>query len=183
MELSNVQISHIKQRLLVHESKRWVRFIESGGNNKGQVVEMFQKAVDGKAVGEPWCMSFMQYCIMQVDSIFATIYPEYSDHKSKIYQTEHCMTAWRMSPVDCRSHDPIEGAVTIWQKGSTSQGHTGAVASYKEGDEYFYSVEGNTGPGKFVTREGDGVFLKKRPLGPVGNMEIVGFLLTWGVSA
>jgi hypothetical protein len=46
-----------KTDLMIYEAKRWLNFVESG-NNKGQVVEMFQKAVDNVAAGEPWCMSF-----------------------------------------------------------------------------------------------------------------------------
>ena len=48
----------IKERLLIHEAKRWVGVTEVGGNNRGQVVEIFQKAVGGVANGQPWCMDF-----------------------------------------------------------------------------------------------------------------------------
>ena len=49
---------HLKMRLLVWSARLWVGMTEVGGNNRGQVVERFQRAVDGKASGEPWCAAF-----------------------------------------------------------------------------------------------------------------------------
>jgi hypothetical protein len=54
MNLTSIQI---KERLLAFEAARWKGITEVGGPNKGQIVEMFQKAVDGKAQGEPWCFT------------------------------------------------------------------------------------------------------------------------------
>lgn len=42
---------------LILEARRWVGTTEVGGNNKGQLVEMWQKSVDKVAQGEPWCFT------------------------------------------------------------------------------------------------------------------------------
>ena len=41
-----------KRRLLVAEAERWIGATEQGGNNQGQIVQMFQREIGG-AVGEP----------------------------------------------------------------------------------------------------------------------------------
>ena len=60
-------------RLLIFEARRWVGMTEIGGNNRGQVVEMFQRAVDGKASGEPWCAAFVFFCVGMVESMAAAL--------------------------------------------------------------------------------------------------------------
>lgn len=168
----------LKMSLLAHEAKRWVRFVEKGGQNKGQVVEAFQKAVDGRAHGEPWCMSFVQYCLMQTDFLVDEMFAQSLGHRTIIHKTEHCMTAWKHSPI--RVDVPVVGSVMIWQKGSTSAGHCGIVVGLDADDkDHVYTVEGNTGPQDVVNREGDGVFLKKRSLTSGYTMKVKGFLIPW----
>jgi len=181
MDLSSEKLKHIKRMLLIFEAKRWQNFVESGGDNKGQVVEMFQRAVDGRAVGEPWCMSALQYWVKQVDLMTdafaqATMGPE---HRSKLYSTEHCLTCWNDSDRDCHLSTPVIGTVMIWQKGSTSSGHCGVVVALDKDPDFVLTVEGNTGPRKVVTRQGDGVYLKRRSVHPVGNMRVKGWLNPW----
>ena len=180
MEISFQTESALKSELLVHEAKKWLKFTESGGNNRGQVVEAFQKAVDGRAHGEPWCMSFVQYVTRQVDVLADVIMQTTSHKRSKIYSTEHCMTCWNKSPKECRIDQPVPGAVVIWQKGTSSSGHTGIVVSIDKDDhDYMWTIEGNTGPSERVEREGDGVYLKKRHIRQTGNMRVRGFLRPW----
>ena len=42
-------------RVLVELAQEFVGVKESGGNNRGPLIEDFQRMVDGKAQGEPWC--------------------------------------------------------------------------------------------------------------------------------
>ena len=39
---------------------------EQGGNNKGPLVELMQKTVDGKAQAEAWCMAFVQSMLLML---------------------------------------------------------------------------------------------------------------------
>jgi len=160
-----------KNLALVIEANRWVGVQEQGGNNKGQLVSIFQMYLGG-AQDEPWCMSFIQYCLHWIDQYF----PE---SKHKIFPSEHCMTVWRNSPSQCRIAKPIPGSIIIWNHVGTDNGHTGIVR--RPDGNYAFTVEGNTGPGKGVIREGDGVFVKKRllQLSSKSKMQIVGFLDPW----
>lgn len=42
---------------LIDEAKKWIGTTESGADNCGPEVELFQKAVDGKSQGEAWCFT------------------------------------------------------------------------------------------------------------------------------
>ena len=169
----------MKQRLLIAEAKRWYGFTERDGDNRGQIVEAFQKAVDGKAQGEPWCMSFVQYCARQVDQMMAEVLKRpTSTHV--LPATEHCLTCWFKSPVEAQFSEPEPGMIPIWRHGQSSSGHTGIVVSVEKDSGYMWTVEGNTGPSdKSVVREGDGVYLKRRSIEGTGRMKIVGFLKPW----
>lgn len=172
----------IKERLLIHEAKRWVGVTEVGGNNRGQLVEIFQKAVDGIACGEPWCMGFAQYCISAVDRAYAAGFGEPdSCTRSLIHRSEHCLTVWNRSK-ELQLDKPKPGALCIWQKYKdgkpTSQGHVGVVVGVND-DGTILTVEGNTSAGDGVQREGDGVWLKRRKLTTDGSMRVKGFLRVW----
>ncbi len=182
MEILSKNQNDLKTMLLIYEAKRWLRFTESGGDNRGQLVEAFQKAVDGKAIGEPWCMAFVQYCIKQVDFIADELMglTAETQRRSQLFSTEHCLTCWHRSPSDCHVEIPMPGTVMIWQKGTTSAGHCGILVSIDADDpDYVWTIEGNTGPQEVVTREGDGVYLKRRSINVTGNMKVMGWLNPW----
>ena len=168
----------MKLRLLISEAKRWVSFVEVGGDNKGQVVEMFQRVV-GKAVGEAWCLSFVQYCLKQVDSSFEEIYKKKLPlHGVNI--TEHCLTCWHKTPAQYKFRGAKPGRIIIWRHGTTTRGHAGIVVHVERGTGYIWTVEGNTGPSNStIQRDGDGVYLKRRKLKSSGTMQIVGFIQPW----
>jgi hypothetical protein len=47
---------------LVEFAKKYVGTKEDPKkDNSGELIVLFQKAVDGKAQGEPWCMAFTQF--------------------------------------------------------------------------------------------------------------------------
>lgn len=161
------QLSEPKEcaKLLIAEAKKWVGVHEIGGNNRGSQVEIFQKAVDGKASGEAWCMAFVQFCIKQVE--------QSQGIKSSIIKSEHCMTTWRGSE---KSRCPAQpGSVIIWRHGTTDNGHTGIVVSVNA-DGSINTIEGNTSDGTGVNRDGDGVYSRKRNAVKEGDMIVQGFL-------
>jgi hypothetical protein len=183
-ESSLIPLTLDKQSLLVHEARRWLDFTEQGGENKGQIVEMFQKAVDGKAWGEPWCMSFVQFCLDQVDKTARALtfdsrnYAIASLDSHVLYKTEHCATCWNKTNKVARRESPSPGDVVIWKSRFGSNGHTGIVVNVFS-DGSFETIEGNTSPGITGSqRDGDGVFLKKRS-GGIGSLKLLGFLNPW----
>lgn len=157
---------------LVKEAEKWLHVREKGGANKGPEVERFQKAVDDRAMGEAWCMSFVQFCVKEVGKRFG-----YAD---KLFDSEHCLTVWNKTDKACRV--PLEqvqpGDIVIWRHGQTMSGHTGFVESVVRSNNgsiaAIKTIEGNTSDASF--RDGDGVYRRQR--GPVknGSMVIVGFL-------
>lgn len=158
-------MSQSKRELLIIEASKWIGIRETG-ENKGPEVEMFQKAVDGHANGQSWCMCFVQYCLSQVGG-------------SELFTSSHCLTVWNNSPKDLRLAKPEPGSVMIWRKKRSSQGHTGIVIQVLD-DMKVVTVEGNTGPMSIVSREGDGVYRKVRSTRPVtGQLDVVGWLKPW----
>lgn len=137
---------------------------EKGGNNSGPDVEAIQETV-GSAENEAWCMATIQTAIAFVEVVTGS--------GSRFPVTEHCLTAFYNSLI--KYMNPKRGYVCIWQHGSGQSGHTGAVCEII-GPNEFNCIEGNTGPGSGVVREGDGVYKKLRSLQGAGDMHVKGFL-------
>lgn len=146
---------------------------EVGGENKGPDVEAFQRTVDGKAQGEAWCLAFVQYCVTGVCDEMGVPNP--------LFPTEHCMTLWDKTHFSKRTQTPEPGMLILWQHYKdgkpTMQGHVGIVA--RVSDRYVDTIEGNTGSGKGVVREGDGVYARQRNLGDAGAMHLKGYIKVW----
>lgn len=156
-----------KAQALITEAKKWIGTREEGGDNHGPSVEAFQKAIDQVAAGEPWCMAFVQFCLK-------------ASGGTDLFPSEHCLTVWNRSPVELRRELPEPGCIVIWKMRGTSSGHTGIVERVNGG--LMKTIEGNTGPGQGVERDGDGVYSKSRSssqTSPRGRMELVGFLWPW----
>lgn len=163
-------------RLLVFEARRWVGITEIGGDNRGQMVEMFQRAVDGKASGEPWCAAFAFFCIEMAESTAAALG---MTARSPLHRSEWVQAVWEKSPERMRLESPEPGCLIVWQKWKNNQptpsGHIGIVLDQTL-DGKVVTIEGNTGDGEGVQREGDGVFSRVRSLEGVGSMRVRGFL-------
>lgn len=164
-------------KLLIAEAMKWVGVRESGWN-KGKEVEMFQKFVDGKAQGEAYCMAFVQYCVGQVEFE--------SKRKSWLFKSEHCLTTWTKTPIQARRKDPEPGSIVIWQyftpKGvATGSGHCGIVTKLLN-ESSFKTIEGNTGSGSEIIREGDGVWERERRMAKTGRFRLMGFLVPFEVD-
>lgn len=158
-----------RESILISEAKKWLGVTEKGGNNKGPEVEAFQRAVDGKAQGEPWCMSFVQFCLIKTGG-------------DLIARSEHCLTVWNRTDKAQRIPEPRSGCLMIWRHKGSDQGHV-AIVEFT-GLDGIHTIEGNTAPHRReVTREGDGVYqLIRSPKGE-GTMEVVGYLWPWKETA
>lgn len=167
-----------KSAALAIEAQRWVGVRESS-RNAGWAVESFQRAVDGKANQEAWCMAFVQFCVKHVDAIGQAM--QLGLHKpAVIFASEHCLTVWNKTPAAQRQAKPQLGSVVIWQNHDINgvgllSGHTGIVIAV--GGNGFQTVEGNTGDSG--GREGDGVYLKTRSYSGHGMLRVKGFISAW----
>lgn len=173
-----------KMRLSVAVARLFVGLKEFRGN-RGPMIEKFQKAVDGKAHGEAWCMSFTQYCVKQADEMFDFMNLKTSGDRVRLYPTEHVLTCWNKSQPDCRMPVPEIGAWLIWAqiKGDkeTGSGHVEIVSEVLPGSSVMV-IGGNTSAPQdgTVEREGDGVWEKKRDLSKnYGSMRLKGILKPW----
>lgn len=183
--MPQLNINDIRKRLLVSEAKKWLSITEKGGDNCGEIIEMFQRTVDGKATKEPWCMDFVQYCLGQVDNMVDEIMQRSIESKfrNQIASYEHCLTVWKQTSSECVLNGPQMGSISIWQHGDSNNGHTGIVAAVNKAKGFMWTIEGNTGPqDKEIVREGDGVYLKKRNIIKNGSMKVLGFLNPWPLS-
>jgi len=162
-------------RALVDFCHNFVGVREEGGDNKGFWVSQFQEAVDGKASQEAWCLCFIMYCLKQVAKV-------YGDHA--LFKTEHVLTMWNRSPIECRMREPMEGAIMIWQYYDnagkpTARGHAGVVKEVVS-KELVTTIEGNTSnTDKEIVREGDVVAIKTRSVKGSPKMRVVGWLVPW----
>lgn len=167
---------------LVIEASRWVGITEVG-DNSGKQVEMFQRTIDDKAQKESWCLCFVQYCVREVDKSYEKENGGVNPG-TVLYPTEHCLTLWNNTPKKHRITQPETGCLILWQHikdgKQTSSGHVGIVTKILSPGKVS-TVEGNTGPGKFVEREGDGVYEKERswPTPPGSSIKFLGFLRCW----
>lgn len=144
--------------------------------NDGPLIRLFQKAVDGKAGKEPWCVGFIHFILSQVDSECGTHH--------KLHKTESALQLWERSPQFIRGEYPKPGFVAVWQhyKGQipTGKGHVGFVVRPMPGG-MMETIEGNTSSSSKIEREGDGIFLKERQWLPDrGSMKLLGFLNPYG---
>jgi len=165
----------------IAESKKWLN-VKEKGPNKGPEVERFQKAVDGKASGEPWCCSFIWFCILETEKAHKARFAE--DIGSWIFKTEHCLTMWNLSPKESKLTAPVAGSIIVWQHLSpegkqTAKGHVGIVSRVID-KTFIETIEGNTSNDSVVQDEGDGVYLLKRNYKQQsGSKRVVGFLKPW----
>jgi hypothetical protein len=164
--------------VLTYEAERWVGAQEQGGNNQGQLVGYFQRAVDGSADGEAWCMSFVSYVVKSMRFIIGKVDHEYTIFP--LFPSEHCMTVWEGTPANQRLTTPEKGCVVIWQhydssNRPTTNGHCGIVVDV-DSKGNLITVEGNTSSGKAIDRDGQGVYRRSRAKGGVGKMKEVGFI-------
>lgn len=153
------------RKVMLFAAQACVGESEQGGNNRGKFVELIQKTADGRASAEAWCMAFVQSMVAYAEIKTGAV--------STLFTSEHCLTTWRKSKAADRVKKiPAPGAIIIWQKGSSENGHTGFLTEYL--DKKMTTVEGNTGSNM---RDGDGVYSKTRSTKADGSMKVVGFII------
>jgi hypothetical protein len=145
---------------------------ESGGNNRGPLVELLQRTI-GEAEGEAWCMAFVQSLLAYAELKTGVL--------SWVAAGEHCLTVWRETPRAARVKvNPLPGAIAIWRKGKTGSGHTGILVSIAPEKNTMQLIEGNTESGVAggeVVRDGGGVYLTRRAIRSAGTMQLLGHLI------
>src|ERR1043166_4878598 len=97
--------------LLIAEAMRWVGVQEIGGNNRGQVVELFQKTCY-IAPGDPWCMAFVQSCITRVDLAAYILNP--STRMTTMARGASCVQVWNRTGSSHQFSKPAPGYVVVW---------------------------------------------------------------------
>lgn len=171
----------VLRRGLAEIAKMFIGVKEVGGNNKGEFVKMFQKAVDGRANGEPWCAAFTSYCIKTTSEVFKKAIGSSSPaFETQLKISESVCNFWFNSPESCRIEKPEVGCLILWRRWSngkpTWQGHIGIVVEVVDKD-LVRTVEGNTSSDGPNERDGDGVFLKNRSITRhYGSLRPLGFL-------
>lgn len=170
-----------RRSLLVDIARAYVGAAEAGGDNRGALVERFQQAVDGRAAREPWCLSFVQHCVGWVERA-CTHLGDAVPLAPPWPATEHVLTLWRgVAPAQRIEYPrlPLAGDLMVWRHGESEAGHIGIVV---EDYDALYprsrvrTVEGNTGPGAGVEREGDGVYELARSIHGQGRMRCLGWI-------
>ena len=153
----------IKDLIAVANSQIGVR---EHGFNKGKEVEEYQKAVDGKAQQEAWCMCFVQWVTMRVCKGYGI--------KSPLYASESTQSVYNHTLAKYLSSFPDAGFVFIQQnRNDAGKGHTGFCKG-KSIAGVFPSTEGNTdGSGG---SEGDGVYAKYRYTAGNATKKMRGFI-------
>jgi hypothetical protein len=155
-------------REVVKEASRWVGVHETKGS-PGTGVNVFRKATDGVADGEPWCAAFVQYCVSAVSIRHGV--------DISLYPSELCYTIWKNTPKQFRLDEPIPGSIIIWNYPGTTQGHTGIVLRRMENGKLIKTIEGNTkDPRSGSDQSVRGVYPKIRCIEGSENMVVLGFL-------
>jgi hypothetical protein len=144
-ELEAAKNADIGARALM-EAGRLVGVMESGGNNRGPVVEKITRYALG-TVGEPWCVNFNIWCYGHAGSQF--VKPGYT--RAVRYMFPHDGLIQTSSP---RPGDMVR----------FSFDHTGLFVK-DNGNGTITTIEGNTGASGAVSDSatgGDGVYRKVR---------------------
>lgn len=173
-------------KTLIDTATAFIGVTEEGADNCGKQVEIFQRAVNSKAERESWCMAFIQYCLIKALEKL-TLLPEFKNKVIDIvFKSEHVLTVWNKTDKKYRLTKPEIGCVVFWQfvkdGVETASGHTGLVVGISVDGKSITTIEGNTGPGGAVVRNGDGVYKKVRMVAGTKTMKVVGFIYPFDIQ-
>lgn len=176
------KIAYYKTRAFIYEVQRYVGLFEEG-SNKGQMIERFQRAVDGKATQEAYCLGGIFYAADSVDEEADFILEKKLSVKCKLFRTENVLACWNNTPVEQRVLEPYPGVTIVYllyENGiSAGAGHIETVLSVID-KRYAWTMGFNTSPpvGSIPMKEGS--WVKKRDYTvKSGNMRVHGFLKAW----
>lgn len=180
-------------RRKVSELARFFVGVKESSPNRGPLIELFQKAVDGKAEGEPYCAGFVHFLCQQIDQEMEEEDPTWLPYS--LWKSESTRTMWDLGNVKARHTVPQLGDVIIWAHWKrsvdiktkkelwipTRQGHCGFVVELLE-DGFIKTVEANTSSPSngSIVRDGDGIWEKTRqPMREIGAFRYLGCLSPW----
>lgn len=115
------------------------------GYNAGPAVEKYQRFGGGKK-GDAWCSWFVTWCLRQGGVLTARF-----GRARSWFDARH--TIWQQG----RGVTPRPGDLTGYRWGASHISHVGIVESWGSGVSCL-TIEGNTGGGKALLREGQGVY-------------------------
>ncbi len=162
-------------------AKLFVGVREVGGNNQGEFVRMFQKAVDGKSQGEAWCAAMASYCIKNSSLLLSKALEKPELRTAyQVALSESVINLWTSSKKELRLEKPEVGCLILWRRWSAGEptwmGHVEIVTDLLS-ESFVETVGGNTSSDDPNSRDGDGVFLKKRDIRKnYGSLKPLGFL-------
>lgn len=162
-----------KEDMLLRLASRFVGYHEVGGNNRGPLLDLWEKRQVG-ATGWPWCLIFIQELADTVDDLYDAAHLMSSNFRHGLPDTAHVMTLWRALEA-YQLVSPRPGCLVIWNKEGTDSGHVGLVTGYQGGGS-IETIEGNTGSDM---RDGDVVASKTRSIIRSGDLTVMGFLPVW----
>lgn len=151
--------------LLIGLAKACVGIHESGGNNEGSEIEIFQSSC-GTPQGQSWCLDFLQSLIDYVEYSSGIVSP--------VFATQGVCDLWNRTPMERRLRSPMPGDIILWRHGKTIHGHCGLVIA--ESEESYETIEGNTTDENEINREGDGVYSKSRKKEGSSDFVLLGFI-------
>lgn len=180
MTQNEIEIETLYRKHLVEFARIFIGIKEVGGNNRGEFVSMFQKAVDGKAQGEAWCAAAVSYWIKTSTRILSDSLGADIAISSPLQLSESVCNFYFNNSEKYRLSKPQVGSLILWRRWangkSTWQGHIGIVADIVN-DDVVRTIEGNTSSDGPNQREGDGVFLKSRSITRhYGSLRPLGFM-------
>lgn len=126
---------------------------EATGANDGPRVTLYLRSV-GLDAGHPWCAAFVHWTYRQVGIVASANAwsPSWFPTRRLVYHRTRKARDGLPAPGDVFGiYYPSRGRIA----------HVGIVESWNEGGAYVLTIEGNTND--FGSREGDGVYRKKRP--------------------
>jgi len=131
---------------LIYQANKYVGVREKTGNNDGYEVELFLASTNLNA-GYPWCAAFITYIHKQCNLDI----PESPAWSPSWFPKNKLVNKYEANPGD---------VFGIYFSDKKRIAHVGLCE--KIDDVYMITIEGNTN--KAGSREGDGVYKKRRPL-------------------
>jgi hypothetical protein len=155
---------------------------EEGGNNRGRWVALIL-AVVHLAVGNPWCLAWVQLRLRKAAAALGLSLPSWVPLTG---YTPAFVAAAKKQGLFFTTRDALTGKRSVqpgdlaffWGRadGGFRIRHVGIVISVH--DWGVMTVEGNTGPesGGKLNRDGDGVYKKRRDWTELGDVDRSGFV-------
>ena len=131
--------------------------VKESGQNQGSIIETFQRAVDGVAQGESWCLALLQYLALETSKVHQ--YPV------DLPKTESVHNFWNKVKDKHKVLTPKPGHWVFWDM-DNGKGHCGIIRQIISVN--MITIEGNTMLDKI-----EGVFMKSKSL---SGKKILGFI-------